>query len=197
MLTAQRFSKQLAIQLAFIATSARLYDSGEETEAVRIGTALRVICHSTPQSTSLLKHLGAEGTVMASTAGGSDPPVGVLLSEAFVMIGGTAGMSPALGRGSQFAELPFRSWWSQVVLVNNAKRFSRRDIVLMAVNRDGGAHVDATLPSHEQGLVEGIWHRATREDLSDGALVPNHHYLYLRQIGYEVLASPGLCALAK
>src|SRR5687768_10194995 len=65
-----RFADKLHQQLQFIRRSAKLYDQGDEDEALRLATALRVVLHDTGSSTSLLKHLGLSNTKMLSSARG-------------------------------------------------------------------------------------------------------------------------------
>jgi hypothetical protein len=59
-MTDDRFREKLREQLSSIANSCAAYDAGHRSEAVRIGTSLRVLLHDTGKSTSLLTHLGAK-----------------------------------------------------------------------------------------------------------------------------------------
>jgi len=63
----ERFREKLGEQLAFIETSCTAYDAGRRSEAVRIGTSLRVLLHDSSRSTSLLMHLGAKQVPILST----------------------------------------------------------------------------------------------------------------------------------
>jgi hypothetical protein len=67
---------------------------------------------------------------------------------------------------------------------------SRAVIALTAANKDGGAHVDTELPPEYATLDEGVWVSSRDGRIGD------HHLLYLRQMGYEVLNSPKLVAIA-
>ena len=82
-------------------------------------------------------------------------------------------------------------------------RLRRRDIVLAAANRDGGAHVDEKLtPEYERLLspeAVGFFYGADIH-LADGRIarpepITDTHLVYLRQMGYEVLESPPLHGL--
>lgn len=75
--------------------------------------------------------------------------------------------------------------------MNAGVRVARRDIALAAANKDGGAHVDAELPPEYQRLIEGLWVM-----MGTGKHVAGQHLLYLRQMGFEILNSPDLSALA-
>src|ERR1044072_2083481 len=61
------FKEQLIIQLQLLEDSCNLYDAGKKYQAVRIGTALRTLFHSTKNMTSLLKHMNISGIKLLST----------------------------------------------------------------------------------------------------------------------------------
>lgn len=52
------FEKSLIQQMTYLERSCRDFDAGHHDEAPRIATTIRVLVHDTPQSTSLLTHLG-------------------------------------------------------------------------------------------------------------------------------------------
>ena len=72
------------------------------------------------------------------------------------------------------------------------------DLVLGAANKDGGAHVDVMLEPKYERVLEGLgWSMTVNPDNEppeDGAC-KHGHLAALRQMGYEVLHSPGLLAL--
>jgi hypothetical protein len=187
----KRFREQLKQQLNFIANSCNFYDSGHSTEAIRIGTSLRVLFHNTGQSTSLFKHLGEEQVPILSTCQTRESIPDGQMFDGLVGFSRT-GPQPKLGQSTTLIELPAPDWWQQPVLGSN-KGFvlSRKDIALTAANKDGGTHVDLTLPRDYEELVEGLWVNAF-----GGEKYINHHFLSLRQMGYEILNSPKLLAIA-
>ena len=74
---------------------------------------------------------------------------------------------------------------------------TRKDVVLTAADRDGGAHVDSRLtPEYERLAADGALGSLVRSD-SVEIPITNGHLMALRQIGYEVLHSPDLIALAQ
>ena len=193
---AQRLKDKLREQLSFIETSTVAYDQGRRHEALRIGTALRVLFHQTAQSASLLSQLNAEHVQLLSTAGADEPNAGTILFEGLARItSGPDHFIPKLGDGIKYANLPVEQWWNQAVLVADCVRYSRKALALMAANKEGGAHVDPSLPSEHQKLVDGFWQVSLRKDRTDMSLIPNHHYVYLRQLGFEVLTSSQLLGL--
>ncbi len=120
--------------------------------------------------------------------------------------GNRAGASygPSFDDGPEMVLLPVPEWWNQIVYVFSRRpkedptgeievlRLSRKDIVLTATNKDGGAHVDQKLtPAYEMLAADGavgsfIWE-------SDGVKqefpITKAHLVALRQIGHEVLRS--------
>lgn len=197
--TADRFRGQLRQQLSFIRNSCASYDRGDRGEAIRIGTSLRVILHDTKKSsTSLLTHLGATEVPLLSTC----PRIEieqpgrrrVMAAEGLVSFrAASAGAMwvPKLERSATNIPLRAPEWWGQTVTVVAGQTVSRRDLALAAANKDGGAHVDSDLPPEYQALIEGVWTR-----MDTGKPVPGHNLLYLRQMGFEILNSPDLAALA-
>ncbi len=98
--------------------------------------------------------------------------------------------------------LPVSEWWNQIVYVFSWRpegdptgeievtRLSRRDIVLAATNKDGGAHVDEKrTPAYEMLAKDGAVGYFRWGD----QIIPitKAHLVALRQIGHEVLRSLG------
>ncbi len=192
------FKNQLRRQLRFIERSCDSYDLGFADEAIRIATVLRVIFHNTKQSTSLLHHLGNPRveilTQVPLITGRAIFADGIGLQ---VFVGGSSEIvtQPKLGRGHFRGFLPNDSWWTQLVYVRNDVKITRRDIVLAAANKDGGAHVDAKLTKEYLELSEGVW-TANWGTLNERR-IEDHQFVLLRDAGYEVLNSPALLSLAR
>jgi hypothetical protein len=191
------FKIHLRRQLSFLKRSCNAYDAGEHDEAIRIATVIRIIMHQTSNSTSLLKHLNATTINLLTTV--QDISKNTILA-AMSMSGLTIGPDgvehyPNLGDSSYKAQVPTSKWWSQIVVVSGSLKLTRMKIVLSAVNKDGGAHVDANLDSdYEQlsaagfsGLVTGSRGGNEYSEKLEGS-----HTICLRQMGYELLNSPDL-----
>jgi hypothetical protein len=197
-----RFKERLADQLRFIERSCQGFDAGDEAEAQRIATSVRVICHQTVSSTSLLTHLGATGISMLSTA---NSPIGAgapcnLASLVFTHTdeGDTFKSVPPLDRIQTKRIIPFTDWWIEVVCLTTGVQMTRRALVLAVANQDGGAHVDATLKPDYTTIKSGAGLVMT--SLPEGGNpvdmpLESHGAATLRQIGYEVLNSTDLLAL--
>jgi hypothetical protein len=63
----ERYRTKLKELLRAIENSCTAFDAGDGFEAIRVGTALRVLFHSTRLSTSLIDHLGNPAFTMLST----------------------------------------------------------------------------------------------------------------------------------
>ena len=77
-------------------------------------------------------------------------------------------------------------------------KLNRRELVLAAVNKDGGAHVSHALDPKYEDLVNGAGSKMTLNLPSGDEDIPFRygHLSALRQMGYEVLHSPDLLNLA-
>jgi hypothetical protein len=185
------FREGLRQHLGFIRNSCESYDHGHRAEGIRIGTSLRVLLHDTGRQTSLLTHLGATDVPLLSTAPEIGPGTLAIEGMAHTVIT-SAGMAfePPLDRSTRKRLLPARQWWREpVTIVDAGARVTREDIALVAADKEG-AHVDATLTAAYQKLKTGLWVTL------DGKPISDHHLLYLRQMGFEILNSPELAALA-
>jgi hypothetical protein len=89
-------------------------------------------------------------------------------------------------------------WWNQFIFVLDGKtRLTRKDVVLAAADKHGGAHVDTALTPEYERLISshdlGSWVVNGAEPVP----IEGHHYVALRQMGYEVLHSTELTDLTK
>jgi len=203
----ERYQQELKKQLGFLRNSCRLYDEGEVDEAIRIAVPIRTIIHDTRNSTSLLTHLNAKGLKLWSSIRGAPESAvwyqGMGLHE-YWRYGNRAGGSygPSFDEGPGMLLLPVSEWWNQIVYVFSRRpeedptgeievtRLSRRDIVLTATNKDGGAHVDEKLtPAYEMLAEDGaVGSFGWKEQIFP---ITKAHLVTLRQIGHEVLRSLG------
>lgn len=190
---------QLCRQLEFIKLSCKNFDEGHLAEAVRIATAIRVLIHQTTRSESLLKQLGVRETIGLMTSVDTTP-----ITSAVTIWDGLSVLPPmpqsafpAFLRSMKLTKIPLPDWWQQIVMAENRLRVTRRQIVLMAANKDGGAHVDEDLNDTEQLLKRGMWRQATYtpSGIVEEAL-SNQHMIGLRRFGFEILHSEELMALA-
>lgn len=212
----QRFRNQLAMNVGFLRRSCELFDQGYTDEGIRIATALRVLLHDTKSSKSLLSHLKVKG-IMKFNSSCHPPPSGVLMFEGMGVVSMKVSghdvsrrLDPVLDENAcKHIPVPVEQWWEMPVYVQNRlirsgtgedevvqTHLRRRDIILAAANKDGGAHVDEKLePNYERLASSGaLGMYLDQITVGDGTLVflpplENAHLVYLRQMGYEVLNS--------
>jgi hypothetical protein len=157
--------QHLEEQRRFMASSAKSFDEGEEAEAKRLATTVRVLVHNTDRSESLLKQLGVQHRVrFLDTWRPPDPPSpGAVTVRRF-----DAGLA-VLQLGSEEARLkaplepteakirgpqPFRFWWNQAVIEDlQRERFTRRELILFMANKAGGAHIDPAIKPKFRALT--------------------------------------------
>ena len=105
---------------------------------------------------------------------------------------------PKLGDGPVKDFRPVESWWRQPVIILDRHPYTRSEIVLNVADKDGGAHVDATLtPEYENLITAGSLGELV--ELTDEGVrvtpIPDAHFSALRQIGFELLNSEHLLKL--
>ena len=212
----QRLKDQLRRNVGFVRRSCELFDQGHTDEAIRIATARRILLHDTSRSVSLLKHLGFKDRIKLNSSC-YPPPPSVLWFEGMCRLTLEVSghdvrrqLDPVLDEEAHpHVPVPIQEWWEMPVyvrtrLVRNSSGqdeteetfLRRRDIILAAANKDGGAHVDEKLePNYERLAASGaLGMYANRITVGDGTVVNlppirDAHLIYLRQMGYEVLHS--------
>jgi hypothetical protein len=193
-------------------TSCERYDEGDEREAIRIATALRVMFYDTRSSTSLLTHLKAKDKVALYSV--STPPPGTFefrgMGRTIMVITPKdyevfRWVKPVLDdEAHPHTPLSVRNWWEMPVFVSRqggqlrlmgtlaaetGKDYviTRGDIILGAANRDGGAHVDAILAPDYEFLGQIGAYRISEEkiELANGKVVdlPQVKNIHLLSLG--------------
>jgi hypothetical protein len=197
------FKEYLEQQLGFLRRSCDSYDAGHTDEAIRIATTIRVLIHNTKSSTSLLKHLGALDIKLSSTVIGDHHSNSVMfmgMGRLSIVVGGSTTWKAATVPDAIKTQLPVSDWWNQVVYILGKTRASRKDLILAAANKDGGAHIDANLTTEYESLMttgqRGFFHYTPTNDMHNFQPVMDAHLVYLRQMGFEILSSPQLLAFA-
>ena len=154
------FTRHLRTQLGFLEKSAASYDAGETDEALRMAVALRVMFYDTPNSTSLMQHIGIRQTVsLLDTAGPMDPHnLAAMHPLTLIRVDPKARRAdhvPVLGmdppdRTSRL--IPFEDWWTMPVIRDLQREFfSRKELVTFLAHKEGGAHFDPNFtPGHKK-----------------------------------------------
>lgn len=194
-----RYVTKLREQLQYIATSAAQYDTGVESEAMRIAVALRVLFHTGSQSTPLLSLLNMRTWEILSTAQGSVNHLG--FTNMVIDASSSSPVSAVPKLGTEFAQVSIDDWWAgQEVDSYDGKTVFRKDLVCTAANQDGGAHVDKNLKPWYEHLASGaeslgldgkdlVYPTGAPYDQSVVQFPRNIHLAMIRQFGHEVLVS--------
>jgi hypothetical protein len=150
----QELISHLREQMDFVRASAQGFDAGNEAEAKRLATTLRVLLHNSKQSHSLLKQVGVQHQLRfldTSEIPEKASGPGILLYRWDAGLGavqmdenGARFIAPLSDDHKKIRGLqPFRMWWNQPILEDmHRERFTRKEIVLFMANQAGGAHVD-------------------------------------------------------
>jgi hypothetical protein len=92
---------------------------------------------------------------------------------------------------------PWTEWWSQIVYVLETGPITRRDIILAAANKDGGAHVDLKTPKSYEALPTGVWKISYDAATYDTPIpLDKVQNADIRQMAHELLSSKDLTDLA-
>lgn len=151
-------------QVSFLRTSASAFDDGREAEARRLAITLRVLLHDAERgpSRALLTQLGilnkvafVDTTIPPPPNDQAPRPGTVQVRIALFRPGlvtlrmaadGSRYVAPLDSHGSDRPR-SFDEWWNEKVSSDSyGNEFSRRDWVLSVANKDGGGHVDSTIP---------------------------------------------------
>ena len=132
-------------QLGFLERSAAAFDQGYEDEAKRLAVTLRVLLHETTQSHSLLGQLGRRQGAFVDTA--LPAHTGNLMTHGglvFVAMGPPETRYVAMLDDVPIAtSAPFDQWWDTPVFIDrDGSSLTRKQLILIAANQDGGAHID-------------------------------------------------------
>jgi len=183
----------------FLRNSCAAYDHGCKEEAVRIAVVIRVLCHDTKMSNSLLSQLGVKQTLQFVTTAATLPEgmendfdFGDLLKD--TTIGHDIFFTPVQPDNPTISSL---DWWEQDILIRDKIFFSRKHVVLAAANKDGGAHVD-TPDAKLKAFRESAFHRTVKNPDGTTSSIPleNNHFRVLRRLADELLNSEELLRLS-
>lgn len=188
----------LSEQLQFLASSGRAFDQGDLPESKRIALVIRVLVHDTAMSHSLLAQLGIKDSLAWADSApviGNDPDI-VGRSPGLTSMGlGAGGITfsarhmDSIERSDSTRYVSFSDWWERsVILDSNDAEFSRKELVLALVNKDGGAHLDR-LNEKTHALVHGNSAGFVRIDTAGGTSepIPTPIYASVRTVAEELL----------
>jgi hypothetical protein len=186
--------QHLQRQLRLLEKSCVAYDAGDRDEYGRIATAIRVIVYDNRTSRSLLSQLSLRNIQFSSYArpiSGRNllPDSPLTLFKMGVSGSATLPMFDASTKHPR--RVTFDLWWNEdVIRLQDDERLKRSEVVLIAANQDGGAHVDPEL--------DEVFHRVSRLheasptiQFNGGPPAPmaDVEKAVVRHIGFELLES--------
>jgi hypothetical protein len=199
-------------QIRLLLRACDSFDAGQLDEHLSIATRLRVLLQHNPSghSHALLHRLGLHDEPIWVASGGDVVAENVLPEHKLLLGGSLSGTQTAWDpRFAEFGVKPplpwqlqvnrmsrgipkprggdrgrtFEDWWNQSVIRDAQRReFSRRDLVRVVSNQDGGAHVDPRVDEMHYQLTRLNSLGISRGDRPRDSPVP----ATLRQIGWEV-----------
>jgi len=178
-------------QIEYLKRSAELFDNGATNEAVRLAVTLRLLLHDTGSSKSLLGQLNMKNRDFYDSSIPYNPHnLSSHLGLISVAVGppGTRYVAMLDDAPGKIREVPFSDWWNNVIFADAYKKIlSRKDLILTAVNQDGGAHVDTKLDGTYAAFTKegALGWRADREP--GKRMLEQPECMAIRQITHEVL----------
>jgi hypothetical protein len=182
--------KGLDEQVLFLTHFCEQYDQGKHGFAKHIANTLRGLLHDTENSKSLLHLMGIKDTLDFVSTKVIDPERKLDIYFTPLWVGGEEGNEYYVPLGEEKVKrvLIFEEWWNEVVLTDaKLKKFTRKDIIWTVANRDGGAHVGASLPGKYADLVKKNSYGIDVINEKGQNPIEPPCFPALRQIGYEVL----------
>ncbi|MGH1524236.1 hypothetical protein ACRAWC_09450 [Leifsonia sp. L25] len=135
---------------SFLMKSAREFDAGDHSEALRMALSVRTISYDDGPGDSALLQLGAKREMLwrsfyippALDIPEDTPEIGSSLHGIAYAADGSTYLEP-LDFGPDGRYVPYDDWWTgePVVQFGDAS-ITRKQLVLGLANQDGGAHVD-------------------------------------------------------
>lgn len=143
--------RRLVEQIGHLEVSAARLDAGWPSEANRLAVVVRVLVHQTQSSHSLYDQMGIKSTLkwLSADRDGWRPSVlykfsMVIVRQTFLEDGVETSIYPVAQSDmlNPAFLLDFDAWWTTPIMAANGVTITRKDVVSMLANQDGGAHVD-------------------------------------------------------
>jgi hypothetical protein len=193
--------QDLRDQVELLGATCATFDGGLEIAAKQLAVIARVLLYDKPGSPSLLTQLVIQDRLPFWD---SSRPLPGTRGLAHVWSAGLAVVELSSGPAKYKAPLgeiegrwiPFGRWWGDPILYDQAgERFSRADIVLFLVHKDGGGHIDPKIARRWEALTRlNSLDFATAENMltvgsGGGSTSPMGNPLManMRQIAFEIL----------
>jgi len=151
LLTDKEYLNQLKIQFSFLQSDLKEYELGKKDFAIKIATTLRTIFHKTGSSNPILPDLAERNGIKIYFKGKR-----VDIDEYVVLyIGFTIGNKIPSLDAPFLLNKTFSEYWNEIVYAEGKVRYTRKQLVLWAANKLGGAHVDPEIPDNLFHIING------------------------------------------
>ena len=195
-ITEKDLKRHLDQQINFLTASINSYDSGNRSEAVRMAVSARILLHDTKRQKSIITQLDIKDDILLLSSATQYYP------DSIVTYLGLCGLNFLNGRADYipYCQLnrPNRreswfkldDWWNELVIDDKSYKFTRKDIVLLLADIDGGAHVDPAVYDEYSNLKYNKsigWSYFNIVGIC--AISNNSAYSIMRQIAHEIIQS--------
>jgi hypothetical protein len=187
--------QHLREEIQYLHNLVRDFDGGFEAAAKKMAGSIRLLVHDAGKSKSLLGQLKLLDTPFYDTAPNWDPDNLIPHQGLVSMLIGTKGASydaPLDMRPPHYIKwASFQEWWKKVVFADPDKNtLTRKDVVLVVADQDGGVHVDPSLEEmyaalSRQRCIDWVFSDGQSEQLIAGRIA----LVSIRQITHEVLTT--------
>jgi hypothetical protein len=143
---------RLREQRDFLKSEIAEYGKSQPHFAFKMASTLRTIFHKTAVSTPILPDLAERYGIRLSFRGKQDGQV-----DEFVVlyIGFQTGNWPPNFTAPFYIQKDFAQYWNEIIYAEGKIRYTRKQLVLFAANRLGGAHVDPEIPANLLRTIQG------------------------------------------
>jgi hypothetical protein len=153
--TSDDLQDHLYEQRDFLVTSCPPFDRGHRGESKRLATSMRISVHDTRDSVSLLQLMRRKADLLFVDSPPADvrtvPDNGSISTFCGLSIPSAGGLQEPRSVATKGAVrgpgIAFSEWWTLPIgHVYEHGKFTRKDAVMWLSNKDGGAHIDPSLP---------------------------------------------------
>jgi hypothetical protein len=191
--TPEDLEQHLQEQIRSLNRLVQAFDEGDDAAAKEMTGKIRLLVHDTGKSKSLLGQLKLLDVPFYDTASDWNPKNEMPHHGLVSLLIGTTGAAydapldirpPFCLRWTSFQE-----WWNKVVFVDpNKNKLTRRDVVLVVADQDGGVHVDPSIDEiyaalSRQRSIDWVFSDGQSAQLIAGRIA----LVSIRQITHEVL----------
>lgn len=188
-------------QIQFIKSSCNAFDLGNQSESKRIATAIYMLFNDYRKNISITTQMNIKRHLRFFATDNQLNNKNLLtecnLIYQSVTENGLATefqYKPVLNDTHFFRRVQFHTWWDEDIIRDKFRRtISRKSLVFMLRNKDGGAHVDPEINNdiYESLSRENSLNWNIVDIKSDGceerSPAPGPELVIMRQIGHEVL----------